>query len=356
MKKGLLFFACFGVLILGGCSNSKQLVDYVDVEFSGMDTEGSAYAIVDTEKLLKDTLDFDAEKDFPDEKQKEEIANIEDGYKIKLDKENNLSNGDKIKVTVNVNEEKTKKIKSGEKVVEVKGLDEPKKLTNENVNKHLVVNFSGVSGRGKAKVDNSFDDGLSDIDFEIKNDGNLKNGDQAGLDVTKSFKNSLSDVGYILDKDFNPTFEVKGLDKVAEKATDIANLEDIKRMIDESVKREYKDDDWFRKYEITLNKLMYRQFSKENSNEDSDSGWYTSSTESNGNLIGIYTIKEYSVGTDSKLKDTFTSIIGYSDIVLNDKNEVNVADMKEISTTKDDTYSLESVFKLYEGYGYVEVK
>lgn len=352
MKKVLGVFASLGVLILMGCSNSKELVDYVDIEFSGMDTQGTAYASVDTDKLLKDTLDFDAETDFPDEKQKEEISNIEDAYKIKLDKEDNLSNGDKVKVIVTVNEEKTKKVKSGEKIVEVKGLDEPKKLTNGDVNKHLVVNFSGVSGRGKAKVDNSFDNDLSNINFEIKNNGNLKNGDKAILDITKNFKNSLSDIGYVLDKDFNPTFEITGLNKVAEKATDISNLEDIKRMIDENVKRQYKDG-WWSKYEITLNKLMYRQFSKENSNENN--GWYSSS-ESNGNLVGIYTIKEYSDGTDSKLKNTFTSIIGFSDIVLDEKNEVNVADMEEISTTKDDTYSLESVLKLYEGYGYVEVK
>ncbi|TKK52274.1 hypothetical protein EY666_20595 [Enterococcus faecalis] len=204
-----------------------------------------------------------------------------------------------------------------------------------------------------AQIDNTFDSPLNTITFTIENDGKLKNGDKAKIEKTKELEEALSSEGYVLDKKFAPEFEVKGLAKVAEEATDIANLEDIKRMIDEEVKRQYKDSEYFSKYEITLNKLMYRQFAKENSYEDN--GWYSSSN-TDGNLIGIYTIKEYSTGTDSKLRDTFTAIIGYSYIVLNDKNEVNVAEMEKISTTKDDTYSLESVIKLYEGYGYTEVK
>lgn len=46
----------------------------------------------------------------------------------------------------------------------------------------------------------------------------------------------------------------------------------------------------------------------------------------------LYTNKRYLGGTESKLEKT------------------------EIDTTKDDTYSLESVLKLYEGYGYTTVE
>ncbi|HIB1875032.1 TPA: hypothetical protein ACWWCX_001766 [Enterococcus faecium] len=74
----------------------------------------------------------------------------------------------------------------------------------------------------------------------------------------------------------------------------------------------------------------------------------------NGNLIKIFTIKLYSGETEGKLEDTKTVIFSYSNIVLNDKKEANVAD--KIEDTKDDNYSLESVVKLYGGYGYTEVK
>lgn len=353
MKK--MFWLVPIIFILAGCNSKKQMTDFIEVDFSGMNTKGTATYTVDTKKMYKDVFNYDEETGFPDEKTKKEIDALDGSYKIKLNKDDKLSNGDKVKVTVSVDEEKTKKIKGGEKEFTVSGLEEPKKLSSEDVTKHLVINFNGVSGRGKATIDNTFEEPLNYIEFTIKDDGKLKNGDKAQIDKSKELEQSLSSQGYILADDFNPEFEVKGLKNVAEKASDISNLEDIKRMIDEEVKRKYKDSEYWSKYEITLDKLMYRQFAKDNTNENSDN-WYSSSSSDNGNLIGIYTIKEYSSGTDSKLRSEFTAIIGYSDIVLDDKNQANVAEIQEISTTKDDTYSLESVLKLYEGYGYTEVK
>ncbi|EOS7671345.1 hypothetical protein F6335_RS13600, partial [Enterococcus hirae] len=124
-------------------------------------------------------------------------------------------------------------------------------------------------------------------------------------------------------------------------------------MIDEGVKREYKSSEenqysWDTQYDIKEEKLVYRQLSKDedNANSWSDS---TMSKGGNGNLIKIFTIKLYSGGTKGKLEDTKTVIIGYSNIVLNDKKEADVADIIQIEDTKDDTYSLESAIKLYEG-------
>lgn len=37
----------------------------------------------------------------------------------------------------------------------------------------------------------------------------------------------MADRNYLLDDTFDPSFEVKGLDEVAEKATDNVNLDDI---------------------------------------------------------------------------------------------------------------------------------
>lgn len=360
MKKVLLGIGFVGLFFLSGCGNSKNLVDYVDVEFSGMDTKGEATYSVNTEEMIYDTMKVDSDTEILTDKQKTELMKIGTSYKIKLDKDKNLSNGDKVKVIATVNEEKTKKIKSGEKIVEVKGLEEPKKLTNEEASKHLVVNFNGANGQGKAQIDNTFNNELSSINFKIDNDGKLKNGDKAKLDISKQLKQELSSQGYILDKGFDPTFEVKGLDEVAENATDIANLDDIKRMIDEGVRRKYKSSEkneysWDRQYEIKEEKMMYRQFNT--NTKDNETFWGSSyGSSQNGNLIKIFTVKQYSGGPEGKLQDIQTVIYGYSDIILNDKKEANVADLTEISDSKDDTYSLESVIKLYEGYGYKEVK
>ncbi len=343
------------VIILTGCNSAKDLSEYVEVDFNGIDSKGTADYRVDIEKLIKDTLDFDVKGNIePDEKITEEINKMDEAMEIKLDKTENLSNGDKIEIIANVDGEKTKKVKSGKKTIEVKNLDEPKWLTNEEVEKKLVVNFNGVSGRGEVQIDNVLDSPLDKVKFTVENDGELKNGDKVKVTLSKDEEEQLLQEGYLLEKDFAPTFEVKGLSIVAEKATDISNLDDIKRMIDEEVKRDYQDFDpnksWGYKYEIKEEKLMYRQFNNESDKSDSfDSG-------NNGNLIKIFSVKKFSGGSETKLNDSFTAIIGYSDIILDEDNKVNLAEMKNIKETKDDTYSLESVIKMYEAYGYTEVK
>jgi len=359
MKKRTLLFSFIGILFLAGCSNSKSMANYVDVSFEGMNTKGRAIYSVDYQELYEDTLNYNAELAIPDEKTRKEIDSMEGSYKIKLDKQESLKNGDKVKVIVTVDESKTKKIKSGEKTIEVKGLEEPKKLTNEEVEKHLVINFNGVSGRGQSQIDNTFDSPLNNIDFTIENDGKLKNNDHAKITLSKAEEEILINNGYVVEKDFAPTFEVKGLDVVADNAIEINNIDDIKRMIDEGVNREYKSSEsnqyqWDTRYEITEEKIMYRPFKKETKNEQNS--YWGSSGSDNGNLVKIYTVKSFSGGAESKLKDTKTVIFGFTDIILDETGNANVAELEEIKEVKDDTYSLESVIKLYEGYGYTEVK
>lgn len=345
-------------IILSGCSSAKDLSEYVEVEFNGIDTKGTVDYYVDTEKLYKDTLDFDVNvSNQPDEKTVEEINNMNEAIEVKIDKTENLSNGDKVEIIADVDGDKTKKIKSGKKTIEVKNLDEPKWLTNEEVEKKLVVNFNGVSGRGEVQIDNVLDSPLDQLEFTVENDGKLKNGDKVNVVLSKDEEDQLLQEGYLLEQDFAPTFEVKGLSIVAEEATDISNLEDIKRMIDEKVKRDYQDFDpdksWGSKYEIKEEKLMYRQFENESSNSDEPSSWDSSN---NGNLIKIFSVKEYTGGSEGELNDSFTVVVGYTDIILDEESEANLAEMKEITDEKDDTYSLESVIKMYEAYGYTEVK
>ncbi|EUJ35767.1 hypothetical protein [Brochothrix campestris] len=112
MKKiTALLFLCTIVLLLTACGSSKKLTDYVEVNFSGIDSKGSASASIDEEKLIKDVFDLDSVSNIADEEVKNEIKNMDDYYKIELDKDKNLSNGDEIKVTITVYEEKTKKNK-----------------------------------------------------------------------------------------------------------------------------------------------------------------------------------------------------------------------------------------------------
>ena len=122
MKKvGIFIFGLLSMLLVVGCGNGKDMTNFVDVKFTGMDSKGMATYQVDEDKLIKEVFDVDVSVAFPDQKTQQEIMEIEDAYKIKLDKDSNLSNGDEVKLVVTVDEEKTKKIKGGETKIKVKG-------------------------------------------------------------------------------------------------------------------------------------------------------------------------------------------------------------------------------------------
>lgn len=359
MKKRLFLLSFLLLFFLNGCSSAKDLSDYVEVSFEGIDTRGTAYHYVSYDKIYEEVLNYKGTASSPDQEIQDQMMDIESSYEIKLDKMDNLKNGDTVKVTVTVNKDKTKKVKSGEKTIKVTGLDEPKILTNEDVEKNLVVNFNGVSGRGESQIDNIFDSPLDLIDFTFENDGELKNNDKAKVVISKEEEDLLLQNGYLLAEDFSPVFEVKGLDIVADNASNIANIDDITRMIDEGIKREYQSSEtneysWDTRYEITEEKLMYRAFRKETNNDQGAQAWYYDGTD-NGNLVKVFTVKSFSGGAEGKLIETQTVIYGFTDIILDDNNEANVAELTAIEETKDDTYSLESILKLYQGYGYTEV-
>lgn len=358
MKKVLVGTILIFSIIMTGCTAKKNMVDYIDVSFSGLNTQGIATYEIDYEKLYKDTLDYKEDSDFPTDEILKEMENLSESFKVKLDKDKNLSNGDKINISISVNDKKTKLIKSGESSVIVEGLSEPQKLTTKDVEKYLVINFNGVSGRGESKIDNTLPNELKFVKFEIENEGKLKNGDEVNILLAEDSESSLHEAGYILEKEFSPKIKVSGLDMVASKAEDIKNLDDIKRMIDEGIKREYKSSpenkySFDYQYEIKEERLLYRAFSNEN---DDSSSWFWGNSSNNGNLVKIFTIKRFTGGPEGKLEDQSTVIYGFSDIILDSNNNANVAEITEISNVKDNTYSLESVFKLYEGYGYTEVK
>lgn len=456
MKKGILFFGLIILLLLTACGK-EDVTDYIDISFSGVDSVGKVNYSVDTNQLLAGVFNYDPETDFLDEKQQKEVNAVLSAYKIKVEPQSGLSNGDKVTLTVTVDDKQTKKIKSSEKVITVEDLEAAKdiidyvtvsfigldsqgkveydlnegqliadifgqdgmdeeieaeiellksaytievdqdgelsngdkvklkvtvdkdqsklvksgekeftvkelnpatKLTEKEIQKHLVVNFNGISGRGVAKIDNTFSSPLNHFEFVIENDGELKNGDDVTLVWDEEMVDRLNQSNYIVEKDFKPTFKVKGLQVVAEKATDIKNFADVKRMIDEEINRKYKtdspEDNYGTVYKINEEKVLYRQF--DSGSNDTDLWYGAGKASDHGNLIIIYSVEKYNGGKDPELKEAFTAIVGYSGITIDDENNTNVTQMELFHDKRDDSYSKESVIQLYEGYGYTEVK
>lgn len=365
-KLALIAFAVIGATILSACNSAEEMIEYVDVSFSGMDTQGSASYEVDEMGLIAEVLGLDEDaQDYPDSETAEEAEEILDAYDISIDEEEDLSNGDTVVISATVDDEETKKITGGEKEFTVEDLDEPEKVTSEDVEENLVFNFNGVSGRGAAQIDNIFDESpLNNISFGVENDGELENGEDAKITVDDEAESALHSEGYMLEEDFNPTVEVEDLDKVAEKATDIENLKDVERYMEEELNDEYKDTDSDfgsnTVYDIDQEKLMYRPFEKLSDEDESENDmWGDDNAEGkNGSLIGIYSIKESEVDSDDEkeTREEFTVMFGFSGIILDEDDKANISELESISEKKDDTYSVDSVIQLYEGEDYEEVK
>lgn len=354
MKKfKLAMFAALSLFVLGACSSAEDLTEYTYLSFSGLDSQGTAEYGIDFDELyskLNEEGNSNAE---------EELMHSGDAIDVTLDKGENLSNGDKVNLTVTVNNDDVKSFVGGETEFTVEGLEEPIEVTTEEVEKGLVVNFIGVSGRGESQIDSTLSSPLNDVNFTVENDGELKNGDKAKFLLGEDAKHHLNDLGYVLEKDFNPTVEVKDLGIVAENAEDIKNLEDIKRMIDEEVAREYKNSDSafnYRTYETKKNNLMYRQFEEKDSDGESEDYYGNGDSGNSGSLIGVYSVKEYNDKEKTDLDSEYTAIIGFNNIILDEDNKTNVSKIEEFSEIKDDTYSQESIIQLYEGNGYTQVK
>ena len=367
MKKfGLLFvLSIITIFTLAACGSVKSvdLMDYVEVSFDGMDTSGYAdYYVNDYEAVVERSgfkpEDFEAEMIKLVEKKPEkaeEINALFSQYSVSIDKEDGLSNGDKVTVTVTVDED-AKGVKCGEKEFTVEGLEEPEVLTSEEVEKQVIVDFVGANERGEARIENTFGGDLSSVAFTVENSGTLSNGDNVQL-IVNDEEDPLINYGYKLEEDFDVSFEVKGLQEFAQKAEDIANIADVKRMITEEVAKDYpKDSDWgfTRVYDVKEEVTLYRQFP-----EVDEDDYYGSNLEDNGSFVVLFTITEYSDKDAKKDKDVLEEYVimqGFRNLMLDEDNKVNVSKIISQYQTEDSSYSLDTVQQIYEGNGYEEVE
>lgn len=211
MKKFLLFCGFFvSFVFLTGCQGQKKvnLADYLQVSFDGANGRGTVSAGLDEEKVMKDlygevamtdpetfVTSLDEEKKRALKTQASSLKNAE----IKINKEKDLSNGDKITVTVNARN--VDEFVNGSKGFEVKGLKEvPKKIQD-------VSNFDEL----KKEMDDRF--------FSFYPDGVIK-------DECLMYKKDADSDGYgELLKVFN--FSRKGKDYSSSEIVDVVSADDI---------------------------------------------------------------------------------------------------------------------------------
>lgn len=177
-------------------AGTLDIADYIDVEYTGFNGYATAEVSIDKVKL---------EKAVDDENLASQIAN-----KIDLSVSNNgkLSNGDKIEVTVKIDEdwleENGYKIKSEKFTTdEVKDLDEATVL---DAFKDITVTVSGMSPNLKASVtNNTSNEFLKTVKYTLSKSTGISNGET--ITITANYdKDEAAKQGFVLEKE---TYEYK---------------------------------------------------------------------------------------------------------------------------------------------------
>lgn len=223
------------VASLTGCG--KENVDVsanADVLFSGYNGHGTA--TVSEGSWLSDIEDqFGSDMSFG-ELAKLELA-LDDAVDFKLSNEEDLSNGDEVTLTIDVNNDVLDdydfKLSGGEKKFTVSGLDEIEEFDPfENVS----VSFSGMSPNGEATVNRSSSDSDLSLSYDLDKSSGLKNGDEVTLSISSSSGDDVEE--YCLNHGKTPTatekkFTVEGLASYAQTIEEIPE-DSLNKMISQA--------------------------------------------------------------------------------------------------------------------------
>lgn len=191
------------VLLLGGKKFKPSYDDYFNVTYSGYTGDGSAYAELNLTALISDygkavlNKNVDVYTRYPNIWQ-----NMGNCITYSLDKETGLSNGDEIKLTVNIDKDLASQYKlkmtTGEKTYTytVSGLSEYEEL---DAFKDVELAYSGYAPAASAYIkNNSNNDYLEYLDYTLSKSEEISNGDTITVTVSDDDVDYLKRNGYIL--------------------------------------------------------------------------------------------------------------------------------------------------------------
>lgn len=220
-----------------------DLQDYTKVSFEGYDGYGTAKIDFNHEKFMDDVEEYgdiddvDTEDVNKIEDWAELLSDSADAYdaindvSYKLDKSERLSNGDKVKVKYDFDNDKAAKIglkfKGEEKAFEVKGL---KKVKEINPFDDLTVEFSGMAPNAEVDItSNSSEEVMSEIRFEADKSSGIAKGDKITVTVNADEDYILENYGCKL-KETSKEYVCENVDEYITKYADISAeyLETIK--------------------------------------------------------------------------------------------------------------------------------
>ncbi len=245
-RAGLISGIILSAFVIGGCGKTVDLNDCVEVKVSGIDGKGKAEVTVDYDKM--ETL---LAKELNIEVKDKDIENIEDlGSAVdglsKIDQAgncvnfqvqpaDNLKNGDKITVKSIIDEEKAKelgiKFKFSEIKKEVSGLQTAIVISQEELFKDVIVEFTGASPDAAVQIRNmSKDKILSEISFQTDKTSDIQKGDT--VTVTATIPSELEEQGYVFENT-SKEYKVEKVDSYVQKFEDLPE-EDLKKIMNQA--------------------------------------------------------------------------------------------------------------------------
>ena len=208
---------------LTGCG--KETVDVsadADILVSGYDGHGTA-------TISKGDWLMDTEKTYGQGMSLIEPATLEealgDAVEYSISPSENLSNGDEVILTIDVDNSALEnydfKLAGGEKKITVSGLDEVETFDPfENV----TVNFSGISPNSSASINKSGSSAGIDLSYTLDKSSGLKNGDEVTVSVSSYDDTDIEEYCESKGKAISATektFTVEGLASYAQTIADI---------------------------------------------------------------------------------------------------------------------------------------
>lgn len=217
----LLMAAAMTLTACGG--KSIDLTDYVSIDaVSGADGYGHLEYSFDSYSVYQKIAGIDVKNDkdvealFSEESllKTEKIWAVLEGVSVVADKSDNLSNGDKVTLTVSfdnpTNEKLDFELRGGKITYTVEGLADglPFDPFSEDV---ISVAFTGASGSGEAIVGLASDDAMyKGVTYSFANNYNLSNGDEVTLNAVFD-QQYFASLGYTVPEQCSKTYTVSGL-------------------------------------------------------------------------------------------------------------------------------------------------
>lgn len=241
-KVNVFLMAAVMVLLLAGCGKQKvDLSEYVNVTYNGLNSKGTAAVDIDFDAMENFLIDEKAD----DKDNLQRLLELGSSISCELDKAEDLSNGDKVVVSIKWDDEIAEKYNlafSGKtKEFEVTGLEEGKVI---DLFQDISLEYSEISPNAKVTVCNTSKDSfVSGIRFTVEKSSGIANGDEIKVTASVSATDAEKE-GYIIEET-EKVFIAEGIDEYATEYAqiDAETLEKIKAqstdLIDAALADEY---------------------------------------------------------------------------------------------------------------------